>query len=942
MASQEGQEGDSRALTVSSMIKEIQGLKEKFKGEDDRTSPFADLEKAAVLQECRAFSDSNVVTHHPQRCSHLITKLLHILSTGDTFSSSETTEVFFGVTKLFQSHDANLRRMMYLFIKEVADNCNPDDVIIVTSSLTRDMNSNQELYKANSIRVLSRIIDAAMLGAIERYMKQAIVDKNGLVASSALSSAMILLPKAPDLIRRWVNEVQEALNSQNQMVQYHALSLLYQIKAHDKLAVSKLVNQLSKGNMRSPLGVCLLIRYMSALLHEDMSATNARQAYQFLENCLRHKHEMVIFEAARAICQLPGVEASDLLPAITVLQLFLSSPKPTLRFVAMRCLSEVAIRHPLSVVKCNEDMEALIADPNRSIATLAITTLLKTGSEGSVDRLMKQISSFMGEIADEFKVIVISSIRQLCLKYPQKHRVLIGFMATFLREEGGFEFKKTIVDSIVDLMQAIPETKESSLFHLCEFIEDCEFTALYTQILHLLGTMGPSTSAPARYIRFIYNRIILEKAVVRAAAVSALAKFAACVPSLRPSIKVLLQRSLLDENDEVRDRAAVAISVLEKEEDMGRGGAPTDDPAQEGDKPSGSGMAEYLLLEPLPLSFPALERSLRAYQSHPGGSAGQPLQLSTLPVVEEPAAPAPSAQTHKLGAPAPTTATAASASAAPGGAPGGEDPAAALYQIPELADLGRVFRSTQPVWLTESETEYVVQCVKHVFQNHTVLEFKVNNTIPDQKLQDIKVQVEAQEELYSVERSIPAEVALYSQPASCYVVLARQADQEFVGCTFGCELHFNVVEIDPNSGEVEGDPEGFPEEYPLEALELSVADHMAKVSLGDFRRSWENMGNAAEVMEKFALQFKKLEEAVAGVIDFLGMQACDGTASIKPPAQGAPPTSHQLHLSGVFVGNIPVLVRCLLQMDPSAGCVLKIAVRSDDPSTSQTVANCIG
>jgi hypothetical protein len=31
------------------------------------------------------------------------------------------------------------------------------------------------------------------------------------------------------------------------MVQYHALSLLYKIKQHDRLAVSKIVQQLSKG-----------------------------------------------------------------------------------------------------------------------------------------------------------------------------------------------------------------------------------------------------------------------------------------------------------------------------------------------------------------------------------------------------------------------------------------------------------------------------------------------------------------------------------------------------------------------------------------------------------------------------------------------------------------------------------------------------------------------
>jgi len=120
-------------------------------------SPFSDLEKATVLQECRVFSDSKVVTESPRKCSQLITKLLHIVTQGDAMSSSEVTEVFFGVTKLFQSSDASLRRMIYFFIKEVAETCNPDDIIIVTSSLTKDMNSKEDLFRANSIRVLAKM-----------------------------------------------------------------------------------------------------------------------------------------------------------------------------------------------------------------------------------------------------------------------------------------------------------------------------------------------------------------------------------------------------------------------------------------------------------------------------------------------------------------------------------------------------------------------------------------------------------------------------------------------------------------------------------------------------------------------------------------------------------------------------------------------------------------
>ena len=91
--------------------------------------------------------------------------------------------------------------------------------------------------------------------------------------------------------------------------------------------------------------------------------------------------------------------------------------------------AQVAMTHPLAVTNCNIDMESLISDQNRSIATLAITTLLKTGSESSVERLLKQIGSFMSDIADEFKIVVVEAIRALCLKFPQARAAVQLFNA---------------------------------------------------------------------------------------------------------------------------------------------------------------------------------------------------------------------------------------------------------------------------------------------------------------------------------------------------------------------------------------------------------------------------------------------------------------------------------------------------------------------------------
>jgi hypothetical protein len=66
-----------------------------------------------------------------------------------------------------------------------------------------------------------------------------------------------------EIVKRWSNEVQEAMTSKNPLVQYHALGLLHRIKQNDRLAVSKLVTQLSRSPMRSSLAQCLVIRYVA-------------------------------------------------------------------------------------------------------------------------------------------------------------------------------------------------------------------------------------------------------------------------------------------------------------------------------------------------------------------------------------------------------------------------------------------------------------------------------------------------------------------------------------------------------------------------------------------------------------------------------------------------------------------------------------------------------
>ena len=60
------------------------------------------------------------------------------------------------------------------------------------------MTGREDIYRPSAIRALCRILDTGMLQGIERYMKQAIVDKVPPVSSAALVSSLHLMKRNPE------------------------------------------------------------------------------------------------------------------------------------------------------------------------------------------------------------------------------------------------------------------------------------------------------------------------------------------------------------------------------------------------------------------------------------------------------------------------------------------------------------------------------------------------------------------------------------------------------------------------------------------------------------------------------------------------------------------------------------------------------------------------
>jgi len=259
-----------------------------------------------------------------------------------------------------------------------------------------------------------------------------------------------------------------------------------------------------------------------------------------------------------------------------------------------------------------------------------------------------------------------------------------------------------------------------------------------------------------------------------------------------------------------------------------------------------------------------------------------------------------------------------------------------LNSIPELAELGKLWKSCAPVELTEAESEYVVNCVKHIYPQHVVFQFNVTNLMEDQHLENVTVEMEAEDGDWASELIIPETSIGYKANGATFICLQKPEGLYSAG-TISCVLKFFVKDVDVSSGEI--DAVGVEDEYQLEDIELTEADFMqpgSNLGLVEFRRQWESMGDSAEVVKKYSLGLDSLQGAVNAVMDLLGMTPVENSNNVPEDAR-----SHAVNLHGVFFGDIKVFCRAGFMLDAKHGVTLKIAVRSSDQELNVMLGNAI-
>jgi len=274
-------------------------------------------------------------------------------------------------------------------------------------------------------------------------------------------------------------------------------------------------------------------------------------------------------------------------------------------------------------------------------------------------------------------------------------------------------------------------------------------------------------------------------------------------------------------------------------------------------------------------SLPVLEHQLVMYVTSEGRDTfSKPFDLSSVPVVTREQAHAeertkklttatPTLKAPSAGPKRPVKDSSADIAAATATA---QKHAAALSAVPEIAAYGTVLKSSQVIELTESETEYVVTAIKHVFKDAIVLQFDIKNTLPSTVLTDVSVvaapaESESGEAQLEEDFTVPIPRLDTDVPGTGYVAFKRVDESASVlTTTFTNILKFTSKEIDPSTGEPE--ESGYDDEYQVEDLDLTGADFISPAYVGNFDTMWEQVAGGDEASETLQLANMK---SIAGM-----------------------------------------------------------------------------
>ena len=895
---------------------------------------FDELRKDIEVQNAlSAFNEKNIQS---SQCIDILVNLIYLLNKGEKFSESDKEKIFFSSTKLLHSANPMLRRIIFLFVKHLNW---WQSSFILTGSLITELNNDDDLIKPNCFRLLGQITDASSVNVVERLLKVAINNKNHEVASSALACTLFMCLKGYGIAKSWVNEISEKLNSslrEENLLTFHTLLLLKEIKKNDKLFLIKIYCKIVENtNSRSQFAICQLIRFITDLLKKNDLEKNVKSTFMsFLERSLYSIEESIRIEAARSIMQLNNCKSNLKKTTIGILCDLISSTNKIVMYSALKTLDRYIDNYALTVaVDIFLEMEKIIEDSNinSSIKSFAFSIFLKISKGLSDYRLEKMFKTFIEQYTkfkEDFKKKLIIISKNISRENPSKNKLYFNFFCSLFKLEAGPQTKLEILDALIWFIYNDKDLKLQSLFFLAESIFDCQYDVLKIRILNLLGKECELVSNKSKLVRYIYNQIILESPMVRVSAISALGEIGLREKNLRDIIISLIEKCLVDDDNEVRERAFMyskALSIVKEE------------------KKDDNQLVNFVFPKKNKnptaideLNIDLIQLVLNSEKDNLLKSDDISKELLNILNDTEKISEVLMKDEEKKNKKKKGKTT--------GGAKSNEketkeedDYSKTMFS--KIYGTPRLYTPLKKL-TDDPSAEYLTKYRKIVHDKIVVIDFEITNTVEFQTINNVSIEIDnLQSEGFDFDKTeiIQIKSLKTNETGHLYFKLLKEKDEVFSNCSFNCTLKFDLQELD-----VKGNPHGIPvkETYKLDkTVEVCYADYYIrnpKVNVDNFQEFWKQAEKSdyKKGEDKMELPYHDIKSAAVNFSNIIGLDPLNNIDSIESSVK----KYEFVYAYKNYFDNL-LFIKFQVVFNDRNKCLSHVLILSQDPSVPDIIIN---
>ena len=454
---------------------------------------------------------------------------------------------------------------------------------------------------------------------------------------------------------------------------------------------------------------------------------------------------------------------------------------------------------------------------------------------------------------EDFKKKLIIISKNISKENPTKNKLYYNFFTSLFKLDAGPQTILEILEAIIWFIYNDKDLKLQALFFLAESIFDCQYDVLKIRILNLLGKECELVNNKGKLVRYIYNQIILESPMVRASAISALGEIGLKEKNLREIIISLIEKSLNDDDNEVRERAFMYSKALNavKEEKKKENQLVNFVFPKKVKKPT---TIDELNINLIQLVLNSEKENLLKNKDignellnilNDTEKISEILKKNEISEKKEEKKKKKEQNENEP-----------------------ENTFSKIYGPPRIKSPYKK--------LTDASAEYLTKYRKIVHDNIVVIDFEIKNTIEFQTVNNISIDVDnLQSEGFDFNRAeiVPIKSLKTNESGHLLFGILKEKDEIYSNCSFNCTLKFDLQELD-----VKGNPHGIPikETYKLDKLvEVSYADYYAKnpkVDLDNFQDFWKQAEKSdyEKADEKMGLPYNNIKSAIEKFSDIIG------------------------------------------------------------------------